>query len=212
METLRDLPQSVILAAVVILGPALVFVILRALSEGREISFWPPKIGERPNSSTVPVAQDTAPNAKTTPDSVATETIRRSETPDPGESLTDAEDPSAKQVRLPAHPIGLLYIYSGSQHGLCYFITSGERTVTVGRSSDNTLSLNDGVLSRFHFRINISPIELSNSLSRSYQFILIDSRSANGTWVNGAQVLEPTVLKHNDMIEMGEFGMKFYKS
>lgn len=64
--------------------------------------------------------------------------------------------------------------------------------VMLGRSSDNTIPVNDPDISRNHARI----------MRRDSADWLIDTASANGTWVNGGQVKEVR-LTRGDTILLG---------
>lgn len=70
-------------------------------------------------------------------------------------------------------------------------LTRGE--ITLGRSAENTVTLNDHQVSSFHAKIttlfNASFIE--------------DLGSTNGTYVNGKQIKKHT-LHHGDMLLIGE--------
>ena len=66
--------------------------------------------------------------------------------------------------------------------------------VTLGRGSGNDVNLRDQQISRRHARLQRLP----------QGWLLIDLRSANGTWVNGYQVVGPHLLQDGDQITLGE--------
>ena len=70
--------------------------------------------------------------------------------------------------------------------------------ISIGRDTEQTLTLEDPFLSRRHARI-----ENQNS-----QFILKDMQSQNGTFLNGSQVVQ-AVLKDKDRIRVGKTEMTF---
>ncbi len=64
---------------------------------------------------------------------------------------------------------------------------------TVGRHSENNLSVANGKLSREHLKIDrFGDI-----------FIVSDSNSSNGTTLNGADLAEPVALKNEDKLNLG---------
>lgn len=69
----------------------------------------------------------------------------------------------------------------------------GER-LSIGRSSENQLVINDGNTSRRHAEIR----KFGNS---SYR--IIDLGSANGTWVNGRRITTPRDLQDGDSVSIG---------
>jgi pSer/pThr/pTyr-binding forkhead associated (FHA) protein len=73
-------------------------------------------------------------------------------------------------------------------------------TLTLGRSSGNDVPLPDGQISRRHARLQRLP----------QGWLLLDLKSANGTWVNGYQVVGPHLLQDGDQITLGEQRMVFH--
>ena len=66
---------------------------------------------------------------------------------------------------------------------------------SIGRSRANDIPLlGDWRVSRRHCEI----------LRQGWHWILVDVGSTNGTSVNGRRVCGPTVLRHGDVISMGE--------
>ena len=66
--------------------------------------------------------------------------------------------------------------------------------VKLGREKDNTIVVADQKVSRHH--------ALLTSIDDTY--IIHDQGSANGTYVNGVQIGQPTRLHHNDKIGLGD--------
>jgi hypothetical protein len=66
--------------------------------------------------------------------------------------------------------------------------------VKLGREKDNTIVVADQKVSRHHALLN--PIDDT--------YIIHDQGSANGTYVNGVQIGQPTRLHHNDKIGLGD--------
>jgi len=74
----------------------------------------------------------------------------------------------------------------------------GAETVTIGRDSSNTISLNDQRVSSHHCRIE----------AEAGGFALVDAGSTNGTRLNGEEV-DRAVLRHGDEIRLGMTVLRF---
>jgi PAS domain S-box-containing protein len=72
---------------------------------------------------------------------------------------------------------------------------------TIGRSSRNTITLDEPDVSRFHARI----------FKKGESWIIEDLRSRNGTFVNEKKI-STHVLKHGDIIKLGHVPLKFVES
>jgi adenylate cyclase len=70
--------------------------------------------------------------------------------------------------------------------------------VTIGRSADNTLCLQDEGISRYHCQIE----------RKNGEYLLRDSQSANGTFVNGLSIVEHH-LSSGDNIQIGASSLYF---
>ncbi len=70
--------------------------------------------------------------------------------------------------------------------------------ITIGRLSDNDISIPDSTVSRYHAEI----VKFGDS------FVLRDLDSKNGSYVNSERVLE-AFLKDGDLITLGKFEMRF---
>lgn len=68
------------------------------------------------------------------------------------------------------------------------------KIVTIGRSSENTISINDASISRNHCQIIQ---ENENS------FLLVDLNSTNGTYVNGRKISGQIKLTKHDIVRIG---------
>ena len=66
----------------------------------------------------------------------------------------------------------------------------------VGRDEENDLQLYDQRISREHARIDYI----------DGQYVVTDLSSANGVYINGKLIDTPAVLRHGDLIEIGNFG------
>jgi len=74
-----------------------------------------------------------------------------------------------------------------------------DEVVTIGRASECTIPIKDRYLSRKHAEI----------VHEDASWILKDSGSANGTYLNGVRVEENLVLKSGDRIRMGDTELLF---
>jgi len=70
--------------------------------------------------------------------------------------------------------------------------------IMIGRDQQNDLQLQDDAISARHARIFFS-----NNL-----WMLEDSQSTNGTYVNDEKILSPTALVENDIIRCGKIIIK----
>lgn len=66
--------------------------------------------------------------------------------------------------------------------------------IRMGRDKDNAVVVADQKVSRHH--ATLAPIDNT--------FILTDQGSANGTYLNGVQIAQPTRLKHHDRLTVGD--------
>ena len=74
------------------------------------------------------------------------------------------------------------------------YYTLNKDTTTIGRSSSNTLSIKDPYMSKRHATIT----------NDRNQFFIEDLDSANGTFVNGEELLNPIRLENGDSIKIGQ--------
>jgi MoxR-like ATPase len=77
-----------------------------------------------------------------------------------------------------------------------------EEATTIGRSPDNSLMLANNGISRHHARIVMSGKQAS----------VEDLNSQNGTFLNSRPILEKTLLKHQDVIQLGEIVLVYDES
>lgn len=79
------------------------------------------------------------------------------------------------------------------------YYTLNKDTTTIGRSSSNTLSIKDPYVSKRHATIT----------NDRNQFFIEDLDSANGTFVNGEELLNPIRLENGDSIKIGQVNFLF---
>ncbi len=71
--------------------------------------------------------------------------------------------------------------------------------VSIGRSEQNDLVLSSNGISRRHLRI----------VYKDNQLIAIDMHSINGVYINGAQIVQPTLVNTQDIIALDEYSLTF---
>ena len=191
-KLLYGIPLYVLIPVAVVLLAAVLFLVLKAFNEGREVTFWPPRIGPR-----------------TKPDSVKENLV----TPDPQHN-TAGDGPAASSlpsVTLSADPIAALRIVSGPLVGRMFFLTEEHRSITVGRANICDISFpGSRYFSKTHFRIDIVPIDSEQTIGRDYNVKLVDCGSTNGTFVNGRKVTTKE-LRDNDRIQLGDTTIVFHR-
>ncbi|MEJ2044488.1 MAG: FHA domain-containing protein [Reinekea sp.] len=80
-----------------------------------------------------------------------------------------------------------------------------QKTVSIGRSTDNDIQLDDATVSSNHAWIECHPADDAQEVER---YKLIDLNSTNGTFLNEKKV-EETFIKHNDILRVGFVSFKF---
>jgi hypothetical protein len=178
VDLANQTPAVFTVTVVVVVTGLAGMVAYRALKEGREVSFWPPRIGQRPTKHP---SVDEEPSAN--------------------QSVTAGG--SIRKVMLPIDQIAYLSLVSGSEPGSAWPITSGCRSFSVGRGKGSDVYLPAELsMSQPHFNLYVQPVD--GARTRSYRFFVHDTGSANGTFVNGQRVrYEPYEVEDKDMIEAG---------
>ena len=113
-------------------------------------------------------------------------------TSDGDASLESTADKVSSSQPLPDNrPIAMLRWYEDGIQNQVAITSAG---LTLGRSSKNTLPLNDMALSRFHCKI----------LPDKGGLTLVDLESTNGTFLNDVSVSGSCELRHGDVIRLGK--------
>ncbi len=102
--------------------------------------------------------------------------------------LSDTTDPTP----------GLVLIYSRLHEQLPASVPFAESPTTIGREADNTLSIPEAAVSRYHARVT----------ERDGQWWLHDNGSTNGTLVNGERI-EACALEDHDIVRIGDTLFRF---
>jgi hypothetical protein len=84
-----------------------------------------------------------------------------------------------------------LTMRQGPYPGKVYPLNEG--VVTIGRSSDNLLVIDDPRVSRHHVRLSLQQDGV----------VVEDLNSANGTWVNNMKITTPVRVQNGDFINLG---------
>jgi sigma-54 dependent transcriptional regulator, acetoin dehydrogenase operon transcriptional activator AcoR len=88
---------------------------------------------------------------------------------------------------------GLALVYSRLHAHLPAAVPFALPVVTLGRESDNSLSIPEAAVSRYHARFE----------RRDEQYWVVDLQSTNGTFVNGRRVREQPLAAH-DVVRIGD--------
>jgi hypothetical protein len=131
----------------------------------------------------VPVAVPVAPVAPPTPPTVAT--------------------PSIPPVPVPATPVAApvrkftLIMGDGAR------IALKPGVVSIGRSAESTVPLNDSNVSRRHAELR------SRGDGEAMEWVVVDLGSTNGTMLNGVKINGEKKLKHGDTLAFGSITARF---
>ncbi len=79
-------------------------------------------------------------------------------------------------------------------------VVTEKKMVTIGRTADNDIVLDNLGVSRKHAHIEFNPDSA----------VIIDNESLNGTFVNNRKITED-VIKDNDQITIGKFNLIYHK-
>ena len=111
-------------------------------------------------------------------------------------SATDEEKSIIASTLSGGEQNAMIFIHRGAQKGARFLVTAAG--VTIGRSPENSIFLNDVTVSRHH-----ATIEKTGT-----SFTFKDSGSLNGSYVNNESVTEK-VLSLGDEIQIGKFHLLF---
>jgi diguanylate cyclase (GGDEF)-like protein len=102
----------------------------------------------------------------------------------------------ASEKEAESKPAALLVV-GGDLNGTLFDLNLP--SVSIGRNADNTIPLEFNGVSRYHFRLIISPDSV----------ILEDCESKNGTYINNKKVEANVTLSRGDIIKIGSMALKF---
>jgi len=115
-----------------------------------------------------------------------------------GRTTTSVEGIPSFDVASDPTP-GLVLIYSRLHAHLPSALPFAAPTITLGRESDNTLSVPEAAVSRYHARVE---------RREDGRFWVVDTQSTNGTFVNGRRVREHPLSLH-DVLRVGDTLFRF---
>lgn len=110
----------------------------------------------------------------------------------PSEKIPDVNLIARVTIRDEAHEVPLA-------------LKPGGRRLSVGRVSDNELSLNDASVSKIHAAL---------TLNQQGTLLVADTGSTNGTYINGRRISygEARQIEHGDVVGFGDVEVRFRKS
>lgn len=119
----------------------------------------------------------------------------------PAEVFLQRTDASVRaiiaEVCAPGSDKAMLVIHRGPAQGSRFLLDS--ETTSIGRSPESDVFFDDVTVSRKH-----AQIQRSNK-----EFVVVDSQSLNGTYVNSLSVTEQ-VLRMGDELQIGKFHLLFF--
>lgn len=80
-----------------------------------------------------------------------------------------------------------------------------QKTVSIGRSTDNDIQLDDKTVSANHAWLEFHTADSEN---KTDYYRLVDLKSTNGTFVNEKKIHDQ-VIRHNDILRIGFVSFKF---
>ena len=92
---------------------------------------------------------------------------------------------------------GWLIIETGPNEGGTYHIR--QDVLTIGRAPTNLVQIVHSSVSRRHAQMR----------KTAQGFTVTDLKSSNGTYINGKRLTEPSILNHNDVLQIGEVTLRF---
>ncbi|MDI9878288.1 MULTISPECIES: FHA domain-containing protein [Flectobacillus] len=100
--------------------------------------------------------------------------------------------------------VGFLVSYSKTELGEYWVLREGNNF--LGKENDCNIKLNEGTVSSKHATLNITRNEDENK----FDVVLIDTASANGTFLNGKKILayNGIIAKNNDKLRIGNYELK----
>lgn len=117
----------------------------------------------------------------------------------------DANSPQGAVEKAPAvHLVARVTIRDSAQEIPLVMIPGGRR-LSVGRVSDNELSLNDASVSKIHAAL---------TMNEQGTLLVADTGSTNGTYINGRRIAygEARQIEAGDVVGFGEVEVRFRKS
>lgn len=111
--------------------------------------------------------------------------------------ITDIRAALASAEKEAGEKPAALLVVGGDLNGTIFDLAE---VTTAGRNPDNTIPLEFNGISRYHFKI---------SASGEGQFLIEDTGSKNGTFVNNKKIEGQVALNKGDMVKLGAIAMKY---
>jgi len=99
-------------------------------------------------------------------------------------------------------PLSAAYLEAEVDGEILRFPLAGEHIFQIGRSDKNHVVLADDLASRHHAMLQ---------RSEGGRFYITDLGSSNGTFVNGARISAPVILRPGDRIGIGNHELRFHQ-
>ncbi len=106
------------------------------------------------------------------------------------------DDPEIGSISRENNTVPTLHVLQGPDKGKTF--STGSTRALLGRASDD-IPLSDSSISRRHAAL----------VPENGHWMLLDLKSANGTYINGLRMEHPTMMKHGDQIRLGTTLMVF---
>ena len=107
-----------------------------------------------------------------------------------------------------------VYVITNLADGNSQTLRQSQNTWTIGRDRNSGIYINNKYVSRRHAAIRY--IEQGSHFCKSVSsintdagFYLIDFNSTNGTYINGEQIYQPSLLEDGDIIQIGNITFLF---
>jgi hypothetical protein len=121
---------------------------------------------------------------------------------DAAKRATDANSPHATIEKAPAVNLVARVTVRDSAQEIPLAMIPGGRRLSVGRVSDNELSLNDASVSKIHAAL---------TMNEQGTLLVADTGSTNGTYINGRRIAygEARQIEAGDVVGFGEVEVRF---
>lgn len=119
-------------------------------------------------------------------------------------STADVSHPRIYIAETPETSLGVIFAQSPPSLNRYVFLTPVTVHVTFGRGPDfrTFVGTEDEMMSKYHFVVEVKPVEASDDRRRSFDILVKDIGSKHGTFVNGRKI-QLAKLGHGDRIEAG---------
>ncbi len=99
------------------------------------------------------------------------------------------------------HNLAMFVVTVSAPGGIYYSLIIEKSEITIGRTSDNDVVLQDNNVSGHHARISL----------RGGKFIVVDTNSTNGIYINSVLLTTPMMVDGPDDIQLATFNLRVSK-